>query len=181
MNDVKALVLVDIQNDYFPGGRWPLHQMDDAAAAAKGVLEQARDRAWPVFHVHHQGTKDSPFFRPDTTGAEIHASVAPVPGEAMILKDKPNSFLNTDLHAQLQAKGVTHIRLIGAMSQMCIDATARAASDLGYKVEIIANACAAPAVKWNDTEVPAPQVHTTIMAALNGTYANVIPALDQAD
>ena len=149
MNDVKALVLVDIQNDYFPGGRWPLHQMDAAAAAAKDVLEQARDRAWPVFHVHHQGTKDAPFFRPDTTGAEIHASVAPVAGEAMI--------------------------------QMCIDATARAASDLGYKVEIIANACAAPAVKWNDTEVPAPQVHTTIMAALNGTYANVIPSLDQAD
>ena len=169
MNDVKALVLVDIQNDYFPGGRWPLHQMDAAAAAAKDVLEQARDRAWPVFHVHHQGTKDAPFFRPDTTGAEIHASVAPVAGEAMIL------------HAQLQAKGVTHIRLVGAMSQMCIDATARAASDLGYKVEIIANACAAPAVKWNDTEVPAPQVHTTIMAALNGTYANVIPSLDQAD
>ena len=165
MNDVKALVLVDIQNDYFPGGRWPLHQMDAAAAAAKDVLEQARDRAWPVFHVHHQGTKDAPFFRPDTTGAEIHASVAPVAGEAMILKHKPNSFLNTDLHAQLQAKGVTHIRLVGAMSQMCIDATARAAT----------------AVKWNDTEVPAPQVHTTIMAALNGTYANVIPSLDQAD
>lgn len=178
---VTALVLVDIQNDYFDGGLWPLHDMDVAAAAASRVLAQARADAWPVLHVFHHGAETAQFFRPDTAGAEIHPSVAPVAGETTILKHRPNSFLNTDLHARLQARGVTHLRLIGAMSQMCIDATARAARDLGYSVEVIAEACAARATCWNGTDVPAPQVHAAFMAALNGTYATVYPTLKDAE
>ncbi|UOA26004.1 cysteine hydrolase family protein [Pseudosulfitobacter sp. DSM 107133] len=180
MNTVTALVLVDIQNDYFDGGLWPLHDMDAAAEVAASVLAHARSRGWPVFHVFHHGAETAPFFRPDTAGAEIHPSVTPIAGEAMILKHRPNSFLNTDLHRLLQTKGVTHLRLIGAMSQMCIDATARAARDLGYTVEIIAEACASRAINWNGTEVPAPLVHAAFMAALDGTYATVYPTLDDA-
>jgi nicotinamidase-related amidase len=69
--------------------------------------------------------------------------VAPQAGEEVILKHKPNSFLNTRLHDTLASRGISNLVIVGAMSQMCIDATTRAASDLGYKVTVVHDACAA--------------------------------------
>ena len=95
MTDKSALVLVDIQNDYFNGGLLPLHNMDAAAANAARLPEGARDTGRLVIHVRHEGTETAPFFRPKTKGAQIHDIVAPLPNELVILKHRPNSFHET--------------------------------------------------------------------------------------
>lgn len=170
-----ALILVDIQNDYFDGGRWTLSKIDQASDNAAKVLAHARENENMIVHIHHEMPSDSaPFFRPGTPAAEIHPKVAPQAGEEVILKHKPNSFLNTRLQDTLSSRGISNLLIVGAMSQMCIDATTRAAADLGYKVTLIEDACAARDAEFKGIAVPAAQVHAAFMSSLSGTYATVI-------
>ena len=170
-----ALILVDIQNDYFENGNWPVAKMAAASANAASLLEHARKSGQLVVHVHHEIPSDeAPFFRPGTYGARIHASVAPQTGEAVILKHHPNSFRETGLLALLQDNGIRNVTICGAMSQMCIDATTRAAADFGFDVTVPEDACGAKEVSFGSMQVDAGQVHATIMGALDGTYAKVM-------
>ncbi len=171
-----ALVLIDIQNDYFEGGRWPVDRMREVAGNAARLLDRARSNGETVIHVRHEIPSDeAPFFRPGSPGAEIHPSVAPKEGEPVILKHRPNGFHETSLRQNLEAAGITDVVICGAMSQMCIDATARAAVDSGYAVTVIEDACGAKEQIFNALEVPAPQVHAAFMAPLAMSYARVIP------
>ena len=170
-----ALLIVDIQRDYFPGGSWPVEGMEKAAKNAAMLLEDARETGLEIVHVRHEAVSDdAAFFRPGTEGAEIHPMVAPHSGEMVILKHRPNSFLDTGLERVLRRRGIKRIVLAGAMSQMCIDATARAAADLGYEVIVAHDACAARQQIFGSVTVPAAQVHAAIMSALDGTYATVL-------
>ena len=170
-----ALILVDIQNDYFDGGRWKLSKMDQASDNAAKILAHGRKTDAMIVHIHHEIPSDeAPFFRPGSKGAEIHPKVAPQAGEEVILKHKPNSFLNTRLQDTLTSRGITNVVIVGAMSQMCIDATTRAASDLGYKVSVVHDACAARDAEFAGVAVPAAQVHAAFMSGLSGTYATVV-------
>lgn len=170
-----ALILVDIQNDYFENGNWPVARMAAASANAARLLEHARKSGQVVVHVHHEiPSDDAPFFRPGTDGARIHASVAPQQDEAVILKHHPNSFRETRLLALLQDNKIRNVTICGAMSQMCIDATARAAADFGFDVTVAEDACGGKEVSFGSIEVDPEQVHATIMGALDGTYARVM-------
>lgn len=170
-----ALVLVDIQNDYFVDGKFPVHEMEAATINAARLLAAARDKGLLVLHVRHEiPMENAPFFAPGSTGAEIHVDVAPAGDEKVILKHRPNSFHNTSLKADLDAAGINTVVICGAQSQMCIDGTARASADFGYDTVVVGDACAAKEQSYDGMDVPAPQVHATIMSALNGTYARVV-------
>lgn len=174
-----ALILIDIQNDYFEDGRWPVDKMAEVSAKAARLLEHARKEGHEVIHIRHEIPSDeAPFFRPGTKGAETHASVTPNEGEIVILKHKANSFQDTALRQELEARGVSNVTICGAMSQMCIDATTRAASDFGYTVTVVEDACGAKEVTFNGVEVPAPQVHAAFMAPLGMSYAKVTSCED---
>lgn len=173
-----ALILVDIQNDYFAGGRMALPGMEDAATQAAAILKMARTNAHEVIHIRHIAPADASFFRDGTKGSEIHTSVTPHGDEPVVIKDRPNSFVGTGLDERLRAAGVDHLIICGAMSQMCIDATTRAAVDLGYKVTLVSDVCAAASVSFDGVTVPAQQVHAAIMAPLAARYATVVKAAD---
>jgi nicotinamidase-related amidase len=170
----NALILVDIQNDYFEGGKWPVAKMAKVGANAARLLADARGKGEMVVHVHHEMAEGGPFFVTGTGGAQINVTVAPQGDEPTVLKHVPNSFRNTGLEAMLRDAGVTSVTICGAMSQMCIDATARAARDMGFDVTVVDDACGAKETVFGGVEVPPAQVHATIMGALSGTYANVI-------
>jgi len=170
-----ALVLVDIQNDYFENGRWPVNKMHEVSENAARLLEHARKNGHSVIHIRHEIlSEDPPFFKPGTSGAEIHKSVSPRAGEPVILKHRPNSFQNTGLRKHLDDSGTSNVVVCGAMSQMCIDSTARAAADYGYAVTVVENACGAKEQVFDGQEVGAPQVHAAFMAPLAMSYARVI-------
>ncbi len=171
----NALILVDIQNDYFTGGLWPVDNMAHVATAAADLLSKARQDGDLVLHVRHEAASPkSPFFRPATQGAEIHESVKPTENEPVILKHRPNSFHGTDLHARLQSAGVTSVTIIGAMTQICIDATARAARDLGYEVTLVAAACGAKAQSFGEVALTSEQVQAAFLGPLEMSYARII-------
>lgn len=170
----RAIIVVDIQNEYFPAGKLPLEGIDSAVAKAARVIEHARAARDTVIYVRHESpAPEAPFFTPGTPGVEIHAAVNPLASETVLLKHYPNAFLETGLKALLDKPGIEELVIIGAMSHMCIDATSRAASDLGYKTTILHDACATLDLEFEGKTVPAAQVHGTIMAALAFAYGTV--------
>lgn len=174
-----ALVLIDIQNDYFPGGKMELVGSLEASSQARQVLEAFRAQGWPIFHVQHLAIKpNATFFIPDTPGAEIHQQVQPLPGEVVVQKHFPNSFRETDLLARLKAEGVTRLVLAGMMTHMCVDATVRGACDHGFECVLIHDACATRNLAFDGKTAAAGDVQTAFVAALNGSYAKVMTAAE---
>ena len=172
-----ALLIIDIQNDYFPGGKMELEGADAAAARAGLALKKFRDQGLPIVHVRHLSVRPgSTFFIPGTAGAEIHKKVQPEAGETVVEKNFPNSFRNTSLESTLEKQGIKNLVVAGMMTHMCVDASVRQAADLGYKVTLIGNACATRAQSYGGESVPARQVHAAFLAALNGFYAKGIHA-----
>lgn len=169
-----ALIVVDIQNDYFPGGKWPLVGADDAADNAGKVIEAARDAGDMIVFIRHESGADAPFFTPGSDGAKLHPKVLNLENEPVVLKHFPNSFRETGLQALLEDKGIEDLVIIGSMSHMCIDATTRAAADLGYKVKVIHDACASRDLEFEGSVVPATHVHAAFMSALGFAYAEVL-------
>ena len=173
--NAQGLILVDLQNDYFPGGRMELEAVEAAAGRAARLLRHFRDRALPVFHVRHVADRPgATFFLPGTTGADLHATVAPAPGEAVVVKHFPNSFRETDLLDRLRQAKIGSVTICGAMSHMCIDATVRAACDLGFQCLVAHDSCATRALTFGQETTPAAKVHAAFMAALSAAYAQVL-------
>jgi nicotinamidase-related amidase len=171
----RALVLIDVQNDYFPGGKWPLSGIESAADNAARLLAAARAAGDLVVHVRHEfPNSDAPFFTPGSEGAMIHTRVRGQRGEPVVLKHHVNSFRETDLKAILDRHGVEEVVICGAMSHMCVDAGVRAASDLGYKCVVVHDACATHDQEFAGTVVPAAEVHAAFMAALGFGYARLV-------
>jgi nicotinamidase-related amidase len=170
-----ALLIIDIQNDYFPGGAMQLEGAEAASQNAARILKSFRDRGTPVIHVRHTSVRPgATFFLPGTRGAEIHPAVAPVGGESVVEKNFPNAFRDTGLKELLDQQGVKNLVVAGMMTHMCVDASVRHAADLGFKVTLLGDACATRAQSFGGESVPARQVHTAFLAALNGFYAKVI-------
>ena len=177
--DSPALVIVDLQNDYFPGGRMELEGVEAAASQAARQLQHYRRRALPIVHIRHiAALPGANFFLPDTPGSEIHPAVAPAPAEPVIVKHFPNSFRETDLLSRLKSLGAESVTICGAMSHMCIDATTRAAFDFGFSCRVAHDACATRALAYGAVTVPAAQVHAAFMAALGAAYAQVLATAD---
>jgi len=169
-----ALLLLDVQNAYFPGGAMELAGMSAAGARAGELLTACRRRDFPIFHVQHLALRPGAgFFLPGTPGAEIHPGAQPRPGEQVIQKHFPNSFRETGLKARLNEAGIEELVIGGAMSHMWIDATTRAAADLGFSCTVIHDACAARDLAFGGQVIPAAQVHGAFMAALSPLYARV--------
>ncbi|WP_442108755.1 cysteine hydrolase family protein [Pseudomonas sp. NUPR-001] len=174
-----ALIVIDIQNDYFPGGKWTLEGADRAADNAARVLAATRAKGDLVVHVRHEfESADAPFFTPGSEGARIHPKVAAQANEPVVLKHKVNSFLNTELKALLDQHNIAAVTVVGSMSHMCIDGFTRAAADFGYDVSVIHDACATRDLEFNGVTVPAAQVHAAYMASLAFAYAQVIATED---
>jgi len=171
----KALIVIDIQNDYFNGGDWPLVGVEEAAANAARLLQSARSADDVVVHIRHEfESADSPFFRPGSTGAAIHGSVLPTGDEHVVLKHKINSFLGTDLKQHLDANDVTEVVICGNMSHMCVDAATRASADYGYAVTLVHDACASRDLEFDGVHVPARMAHAAYMSALGFAYAKTM-------
>lgn len=170
----KALLLVDIQNDYFPGGAMELEGSMEAGLRAEELLRAWRDAALPVIHIQHVSVRPgATFFLPDTEGVRHHEWVAPAENESVFQKHFPNSFRETPLLEHLRREKIGDLVIAGMMTQMCIDSTTRAAADLGFQCQLAHDACAARTVSFDGKSVPAEHVHTAILASLNGLFAKV--------
>ena len=164
---MTALLLIDIQNDYFPGGRMELVKPLAAAQKANLLLQCFRDHERHTVHIQHISTRpDATFFIPGDRGTDIHDSVAHFEGEPLVQKHHPNAFRETGLLELLKGWGTERVIITGMMTHMCVDATARAAADLGFQVLVAADACATRALTYDGATIPAEHVHKAFLAAL---------------
>ncbi len=159
-----ALLIIDIQDFCFPGGKVPLVEPDAAAKNAGRVLAAFRAEGKPVVHVRHD-------FEP---GGSIHPSVAPIDGEMVFTKSEVSCFNSTEVLASLRELGVERLVLVGMQTHMCLEAATRAASDLGFECVVIGDACATRDLKYGDTTVKAADVHASTLATLDRTYAKAV-------
>ncbi len=171
----QALLLIDIQQDYFPGGEMELVGIEQASNQAAKLLAWFREQKLLVIHIQHIfASAEAPFFKPETAGIEIHSSVKPIASEMVITKQNVNSYQKTDLKLRLDALKIDELVICGAMSHMCVEGTTRAASDLNYKCKVIHDACATGDQKFQNHTIPAQDVHGTAMATLGFAYAEVL-------
>jgi len=170
-----ALVLIDFQNDYFPGGAVELHEPEQAADNARLLLAACRDRGVACIHVQHEMPPERgvPFLLPGTEGQKIFSAVAPRQREDVLIKHYPNAFSDTNLLDVLNKSQIDHLMICGMMTHMCVSTTARAALELGMDVTIVADATATRALELFGEEVPARDVQRCALAELNGIVATV--------
>ncbi len=177
--DRPALLVIDIQNFYFEGGRIPLVGSVAASLEARSALEAFRARKLPVIHVQHM-PRGIERFEPGVTDPQlaIQANVAPLAGEPVVVKHSFNSFLGTGLQELLKERGVKTLVIAGMQTHMCVEAAVRAGADLGYDIVLIEDACATRDLTLHGRTVPAASIQAAVLAALNGSYAKVVPAAD---
>ena len=174
-----SLILIDIQNDYFPEGKMELEGSLEASEQAKKILTFFREKNWPLIHIQHLSARPgATFFIPGTEGVEIHRNVRPLPGELVIQKTFPNGFRDTPLLEHLNKEGIEHLVIAGMMTHMCVEATTRAAFDLGFQCTVVHNACATRPLTFGADTVPARQVQAAFLAALGAVYAKIVSADD---
>lgn len=171
----EALIVIDVQNDYFPNGKWELARMEAASSNVGRLLQHYRASDTPIVHIRHEfpDAATAPFFAPGSDGAAIHPSAAPIDGEPVLLKHFINSFRDTALLETLRSRDVDEVVICGAMSHMCVDACTRAANDFGFKVTVVHDACASRDLEFDGVRVPAAHAHAAFMAALGFAYADM--------
>ncbi|NML21700.1 cysteine hydrolase [Pseudoflavitalea sp. G-6-1-2] len=170
----EALLIVDIQNDYFPGGRHTLVGAEDAAQNAKTVLAHFRKKGLPVIHIQGLATdKEATFFLPNTDGVKINQAVLPAKGEKLITKHYPNAFRETGLLAYLKENHIQKLTIMGMMTHVCIDATVKAAKDYGFDCTVVSDACATLDVEIQGKKVAAEAVQQSLLGAMEFYYATI--------
>ena len=175
MQQHDALIVIDLQNDYYPSGTMELTGIEAAHCKAIRLIRLAADLGKPVFFIRHIAPVGAPFFAKGSGGNALHPDLPLEVGE-VIVKHHPNSFRDTLLQGRLEALGARRLAVCGAMSHMCIDTTVRAGYDLGYAITLAHDACATKDLEFGGKRLPAGEVHVAFMAALDGTFATVCDA-----
>ena len=171
-----ALIVIDAQQEYFaPLGKVVLPDGPAAVQRIARALGWARAERVPVVHIVHESRRPNPAtFAPGSPALAIHPEAAAADGEPVLTKHLPGSFTGTPLEETLRKHGVERLVLAGFMTQMCVDTTARQAAHLGFAVTVLADACAAKAVKGPDGQpISAAQVHQTHLGSLDGFLAEI--------
>lgn len=178
----KALILIDIQNDYFPGGAMELIGSQEAGLHAAELLREFRRKSFSVVHIQHFSTRPgSTFFLPDTHGVQINQCVTPINGEPIFRKNFPNSFRDTPLLEHLHQLHIGQLIVAGMMTHMCVDTTIRAAFDLGFQSLLAQDACATVSLSFGNTPVSAEYVQAAFLASMNGLFAKVMTVREIVD
>ena len=164
MGQKTALLIVDVQEFYFPGGRMQLENSEVAGMNAGLLLDHFRTNEMLVYHVRHN-------FEP---GGDIHPYVKPLGDEPVISKDQVNAFSGTGLLEMMQRDSIEQLVICGMQTHMCMEAAVRAAHDFGFSCLVASDACATRALQFEEYIIPAKNVHYSTLNTLQGSYARVI-------
>jgi len=159
-----ALLIIDIQEFYFPGGFVPLEKPEVASQNVGKLLEKFRAEERLVVHVGHNVSKEKAFYK----------DVMPLDGEKIFFKDEVSAFNGTDLNEHLRENKIDRLVICGMQTHMCVEGAVRAAYDLGFECILVGDACATRTLEFEDKSIDAGQVHYSTLSSLNGNYATVV-------
>ena len=158
-----ALLIIDIQDFYFSGGKMELVNPQAAADKSALLLAYFREKGMTVIHIKHQSN----------TQSDIQSTIKPIEGEKIITKKEVNSFNGTDLNDYLKSLGIKNLVVCGMQTHMCVEGAVRAGYDLGYQITLVHDACATKDLKWGDEVIPAKMVHLSTLSTLKN-YAKIV-------
>jgi nicotinamidase-related amidase len=158
-----AILVIDIQKFYFPGGSLPLVEPEKAAANAAILIDKARKAGFPVIFIQHKSS----------SGMDIPDIIKPLPGETIFVKEEANSFYGTGLLDHLRKLQIDTLVICGMQTHMCVEAAVRAAHDYGFKVILVHDACATRNLSFGGREVAAADVQTAVLAAMK-SYSTIL-------
>jgi len=159
----RALLVIDVQEFYFPGGDMELKDPEAAAANMVKLINHARESKTEVIFIKHK-------YEP---GGNIHPSIIPMKFERVYTKTKINSFIGTELKDYLEERDIGSLVICGMQTHMCVEAATRAAADLGYGCTVVHDACATRDLVFGDKTVRAEDVHAATLSTLK-SYARVV-------
>ncbi|MBL8590512.1 MAG: cysteine hydrolase [Methylobacteriaceae bacterium] len=169
-----VLMVVDMQMA-IDDPRWGALNNAGAEAQIAALLAAWREVGLPVLHIRHDSPEPASPYRADAPGHAFKPCAAPIKGEPVFAKQTTSAFADGRLDAALTKIGVTALVLCGVLTQNSVEATARSAGDLGYRVFVAADACRASAKtdatgrRWS-----AEEVHALACANLAGEYARIV-------
>lgn len=168
----QALLVIDVQNDYFQGGKMELPHSNEALSQINELEKHFHSSQLPIIYIQHiKHQKPADFFEVDTWGAQLHPHLLLNEHAYILEKHYPNAFLQTDLLKVLQALSIRQLVITGMMTHMCIDSTVRASREFGFQSIVIADATATKALSIENTIVHASDVQTAFLAALSSFAA----------
>ncbi|UTB80152.1 cysteine hydrolase family protein [Staphylococcus carnosus] len=163
----QALIIIDIQNDYFKGGNMELFKPEAALENVLKLEQRFKKDNQPILYIQHiNEDSNAGFFIEGTEGVELRKELNPSEKDDIIVKHYPNSFLDTNLQSKLKELDAEQLVICGMMTHMCIDSTTRAAAELGYQPILIEDATATRSLEYSENKVNAEQVQTIFIAAL---------------
>ncbi len=170
----EALLIIDVQNDYFPGGACELYNVRKAEDQIEMLIKQSRKIQRPIIYLQHINPTGAAFFIEGTSGCDISERIKPEPDDKVIVKHYPNGFLKTELDTYLKEQHIEKLIVCGMMTHMCVDTTVRAAMDYGYKVDLVADACATRDLELQGEVIPAETIQKVFIAALSKGFAKIV-------
>ena len=189
----RALVVIDVQQEYdpgvFPGAGLPITHppLDVSTANVAQAMDAATAAGVPVVVVQHTDAPDDAVFAEGSDGWKLHPFVEDRPRDHLVRKAYPGSFTGTDLEEWLRANDVATGAIVGYMTQLCVDTTARQAAHLGFGVEVLSDATGTLPLAAAGGALAAEAVHTGVLVALGSAFASVattaewLAALDAGD
>ncbi len=178
MKPNETLLVIDMQNDYYPGGAMELVGIEAAHANLLNLITTAHRQGNRVIYVQHIASEDASFFRRGTLGAKLYGALPIREDDPIIQKRYPNSFRDTPLQAVLDRSETKELLVCGAMTHMCIDTTVHAGYDLGYDIRLVGDACATRDLEFEGGQLAADVVHRSFLSALEGTFCEVVKTVD---
>ena len=169
----QALLVIDVQNDYFKGGAMPLVNPEQALTHIHQLEQYFSAKELPIIYIQHINPSEARFFRVHTEGAALHSHLHLKENSIIIQKTRPNSFLNTSLEETLKQLGVEQLVITGMMTHMCIDSSTRAAAELGYQPILVADATATRDLQFAGQITAAAEVQIAFLAALSN-FAKIL-------
>ncbi|HFX6224215.1 cysteine hydrolase family protein [Acinetobacter nosocomialis] len=173
----QALLVIDVQNDYFKNGKMELVGPDQALDKIKQLEQYFIEKDLPIIYVQHINPPQASFFQENTDGVLLHPELHVHNDSLVVTKHYPNSFLETNLEELLKAHQIDQLVITGMMTHMCIDSGTRAAKELGYQPILIADATATRDLSYAGKTVKAEDVQIAFLTALS-TFANVLNTTD---
>jgi nicotinamidase-related amidase len=171
----RALLVIDVQNEYFPGGALPIiHPQNHLENILETMDAAKRDEVTTIVVRHHQPDPNSPLFCKGSKNWELHPEVASRHHDLLLDKQLPGSFTNTGLEMFLRERGIDTVSIAGYMTQICCDTTAREAMHRGFTVEFLSDATGTLDVENSAGSVKADDLHKAILVAQQMFISEVI-------
>jgi nicotinamidase-related amidase len=175
-----ALIVIDVQRAF---DQWEAagkrRNNPHAVARIVDLLTAFRDRAAPIFHIRHQGTRPNSSFLPEATGFAVKDEAREIAGEPVIVKRVNSAFIGTDLEARLRAADIGTLVICGATTNHCVETTTRMAGNLGFDARLVRDAT------WTFDRIgpdgdahSAEDIHAMTLANLNGEFARIVSAAE---